>query len=165
MEFKSQEMITGLERPDISPAMGAEKYSLLWWRPFPGLLGGTLPRFQVSSSSIKDPSQVLRFWVMIPPKAELIANLAGDDIWRKRWWLVRLPPTGINNSSLRISVIKLTFKSVSHQLVTILLLTEILKVPFINNTVVHRYSICVLGKVLLLDQIGTDKRKIQPENY
>ena len=83
------------------------------------------------------------------PKAELIGNLAGDDIRGERWWVVRLPPTGDNSSFNRNPC---PFSTV-------------LKVPFINNTVVHRYSICVLGKVLLLDQIGTDKRQIQPENY
>ena len=119
MEFKSQEMITGLERPDISPAMGAEKYSLLWWRPFPGF------KYQVQVS--RTLSQVLGLEDLGPkPKAKLIGNLAGDDIRGERWWVVRLPSAGINNSSLRISVINLTFKSVSHQLVTILLLTEIL---------------------------------------
>ena len=87
---------------------------------------------------------------LIPPKAELIANLAGDNIWGERWWLVRLPSAGINNSSFNRNPCPFS---------------TVLKVLFINNTVVHRYSICVLGKVLLLDQIGTDKRQIQPENY
>ena len=41
-------MIIGLERPDVSPTMGAEKYPLLWWGPLPGLFGETPPRFGVS---------------------------------------------------------------------------------------------------------------------
>ena len=74
MEFKSKNMSTGLERPDISPTMGAEKYSLLWWGPFPGLFDG-------------DPSQVWSFktWV---------EKSSGDDIWGECWWLVGFPPTG-----------------------------------------------------------------------
>ena len=128
MEFKFQEMITGPERPGISSTMGADKYSLLWWRPFPGF------KYQVQVS--RTLSQVLSLEDLGPkPKAELIANLAGDDIRGERWWLVRLPPTGINNSSLRISVIKLTFKSVSHQLVTNLVII------IISQSVSHQSNI------------------------
>ena len=95
-EFKSQEMITGPERPGISSTMGAEKYSLLWWRPFPGF------KYQVQVS--RTLSQVLGLEDLGPkPKAKLIVNLAGDNIRGERWWLVRLPSAGINNSSLSVS--------------------------------------------------------------
>ena len=65
-------MIAGLERPSISPQMGWGKYSLLWWRPEPGM---------------EDSNKYISYYTKqflgdLHSNSDLNANCTlGDNIW------------------------------------------------------------------------------------